>query len=411
MKQPYLIWVHIFLIGAVGFGLIGTALNLYTAFLSGEQTPFFLTLRIVSGIIYVLTGLYMIIAFYARRPNAMAVASTFLAMIALNVFSALLLFCFSKNMNLMVQVINGLVWLFFWGALVLFSDHLKVCFPKETRRWFLTERILLILYIITFSTYTGGAYTAVRNPLNNRFYTMDKRIQLAINELKKSTPDYTHGVAYGPFSVEQDTLCCQAHYTTLLRNNIRSSMVPVYCAVERQRTLWHYAHPTYTGQIRAYDFFTINGFYLKTVLSDKNKNEMGTFTVTPEEYAAAYAAGKRFRCDTTVWSTAIQSDNDRLPYHMMFLGSIDKLSMENDHLSYNVAIPETAPGWDYFYSREKVEADLKKALWQLDGPSIILADLDGKGLLFRLCKPSGAEYMHIDITHEHIHALHHMFED
>lgn len=404
------VWVHVFLWGAVGISLLQTALNLLNAIALCDQTPFYLTMRLLAGLTYIAVGIYTIVAFYAHRPNALALMWTLFSMLVLNLIGCIVMICFEYDGHLLHSIISSVIWFIFWGTLMLLNPQIMELYPKEERRWFLPERVLLTIYVLSFCIYIVGACTAIRKPLDNGFYTADKQAQLALLKLQKSSPKYTHSLSYDAYALAGDTVCCDTHYASLSAAKTDRSMLPAYCEAERQRALWHYAHLRYRGQEKAYDFFNRHGFYLKTVLRDKDKRLIGTFIVSPEEYASAHEAGKQFRCDSDAWQMIIDCENHRLPQPMMALFTLQRIYLDDSYLCYEIIMPDYEPWMEGHFSEETMEGLIKKALIGLDGPCFIMADIDGRDLLFRALYRSGKEHTRCVISNEHIHGLHHMFE-
>lgn len=404
-------WVHFFLWGAVGVSVVLTVLNMFGAYQQGALTPLYMTLRILTDLIYIAVGIYTIVAFYARRPNAVALAWTFITLVIINLIGYIMMICFEYDGYLLYLIINCVVWLLFWGSLMLLGRQIRVHFPKEERRWFLSERIMLAVYILAFGVYLAGVCSSLRDPLNNSFYTVEVRTQEALHKLQKSSPTYTHGLAYDTYTTEGDTVCCETHYTTLSADKTDSAMLAAYCVAERQRTLWHYAHLRYRGQEKAYSFFNQHGFYLKTVLRDENKRFIGTILVSPDEYAAAHEAGTRFRCDTGAWKRIIDCENRRLPHEVLLLCSLQRIYLNDTCLCYDIEIPDYEPVLADYFSEPIMTGNLKKELWGLDGPCLIMADIDGRDVLFRALYRSGKEHSHYVFPNTLIYRIHHPLED
>ena len=154
-------WVHFFLWGAVGTSVVLTVLNMLGTYQQGALTPLFMTLRVLTDLIYIAVGIYTIVAFYARRPNAVALAWTFITMVIINLIGYIVMICFEYDGYLLYLIINCVVWLLFWGSLMLLGRQIRVHFPKEERRWFLPERIMLAVYILVVSIWRGYAVRCV----------------------------------------------------------------------------------------------------------------------------------------------------------------------------------------------------------------------------------------------------------
>ncbi|MCM1502080.1 MAG: hypothetical protein NC115_05370 [Bacteroidales bacterium] len=123
-----------FLFGVIGGGMMLSVMTL------------FFTPGMLYGILYcalfLLIGVKTIFAFIRLKPNAMALAYTYCAMMLVDDITVGVIDFWSGI------VISRLVWIVICVSFLTFSEDLKYKFPKEERTWKWLEKIVLLVQIV-----------------------------------------------------------------------------------------------------------------------------------------------------------------------------------------------------------------------------------------------------------------------
>lgn len=147
-------WLKFFLIVFVGIGSIATLIMSFVTFESDANL--WLSFGDVAyAIIYLLTGIFTIVAFHKRDTDAVFLAKTFV------------IFCFASNLlslflndagdlggeKAVVSMIRSIVWCCIWFIFLFNSNQVDRLIPKsyrktKTRDWILIGAIVLLPFIL-----------------------------------------------------------------------------------------------------------------------------------------------------------------------------------------------------------------------------------------------------------------------
>lgn len=128
-------WTAFFLFAGIGLGLV---ISVVSSVVSVVQLGL-MNLASIYTIIYLCLFLYVgvscILAFLRHKPNAVALAYTYCAMIAVDAITT------------MVAVepaagVKGMAWAIIWSLYITFSEDIKWRFSKEEREWHKPEKIV-----------------------------------------------------------------------------------------------------------------------------------------------------------------------------------------------------------------------------------------------------------------------------
>lgn len=137
----FFIWVGV-IGGAVGSVIIGIRLL--------TENTFGLAYSIVYGImlaVLMLTAVLTCIAFYSRSSNAVSLAKTYIVMIALDGISYAIICMLTRNTFEIAQVFRQILWSIIWYSFLIKSQDVGNQFPVDRRKWGVTEKILLSIYV------------------------------------------------------------------------------------------------------------------------------------------------------------------------------------------------------------------------------------------------------------------------
>jgi hypothetical protein len=142
-------WLAFFLWVGVGLGAMFSCLFIIPILVDLGFT-FTMLLASLSVVCLMITAILTIKAFYQKAPNAVALAMTYIAMIALDELAWIAFCIILDDTTLLYVAARSLIWALIWLSYLLMSDHVENMIPRSTRTWKMTEKILLALYALSY---------------------------------------------------------------------------------------------------------------------------------------------------------------------------------------------------------------------------------------------------------------------
>ncbi len=273
----FFIWVGV-VGGAVGSVLIGIKS------LSGNT--FGLAFSVVYGVllfVLALTAVLTCIAFYRRSSNAVSLAKTYIAMIALDGISSAIICILAKDTSGIALAFRQLFWAIIWYSFLIKSQNVRSLIPEDRRKWGITEKILLSIYVVIEILFVGGcAYMAKSENPKNLFYKDYVYLDSAISEAQTGLPmDCGDGVLLT--GIKKD-----GNYTVVFEYMLTDvdSRIQAVDAIRAKSVIGKYS---YLSALKDDDDnFTEMCFKLGRNLDfryfDKFKTFICSYSVSPEEY-------------------------------------------------------------------------------------------------------------------------------
>lgn len=184
-------WLVVFLYLGLGFGSVGTIIyNLASVLGQGLNVPYTLLL-LTPAILIFITGISAIVAFHKRRPNAVSLAKTYIAMVVLDGLAGILIAIISEEYESTVEFIRQFIWAGIWFTYLIVSKKVEAVIPPATRIWDKFEKALLggFVAVATFIL-IAVTYAYKSDNTDNLFLTEEAFITLAIEEANKELPEY-----------------------------------------------------------------------------------------------------------------------------------------------------------------------------------------------------------------------------
>lgn len=134
-------WMAFFLWVGIGGGLLVSTIRTFVAVFARGTDCFTRWYSLIYLAFFLFIGIKAIIAFYRRKDNAVALATTYCIMIALD---AILYFLGTADSAWMV--LRHVLWACIWLTFLYCSEDVKEICLKETRKWHATEIATLSIY-------------------------------------------------------------------------------------------------------------------------------------------------------------------------------------------------------------------------------------------------------------------------
>jgi hypothetical protein len=188
-------WLAFFLWVGVGVGAlvscIWTIVTVYGAGVNALSGALYAIYTMGLATIAVLT----IKAFYQRATNAVALALTYIAMVAIDGLLGVVLYFIFDDVSMLSNV-RQLVWATIWLSYLLMSIQVENLIPRQTRTWKLPEKIILGLYTLACVMIVLSLNSFIKNPTGGDFYDPEFVIDSTIDAYNEqlglySTPECT----------------------------------------------------------------------------------------------------------------------------------------------------------------------------------------------------------------------------
>lgn len=140
-------WLTVFLWLGLGGGSIMTLVNILPSI--EMYSPLVSTLFCIMGFSAIITAIAAIYAFYKKKSNAVSLALTYIAMVAIDGIMTLVLARIIEEPSLDGTAFRSFVWSGIWLAYILCSEQVKNLIPRESRRWGGFEKMTLVVYVAT----------------------------------------------------------------------------------------------------------------------------------------------------------------------------------------------------------------------------------------------------------------------
>ena len=277
-------WLAFFLWVGVGLGAVATCvLNIANLFDVGlnvlSKTLFAVYL---AGLVSI--AVLTIKAFYKRASNAVALAATYIAMIAIDGLVGVVSSFLLDDVTLLSSL-RQLIWAAIWLSYLLMSTHVENMIPRQTRTWKLPEKIILGVYTLACVMLVVGVNDLVNNPASNKFIDSEYLIDVTIEETNAqialyNTPEHTvldvvkeDGKIVYSYRLNEVTEVLDQNISELLADQAKSEILSSFSL-----------DPTAREEL---NLFYDNGYELRYRYLNANDEVLYTFDISLEEFKEA----------------------------------------------------------------------------------------------------------------------------
>lgn len=394
-------WLAFFLWVGVGLGaLISVIMGLAQTFGQGFGWFFTSTYLIMMGSLLV-TAILTIIAFYKRNSNAVALATTYIAMIVLDGVMSLVIAAVSEDSSMYPQAFRQLCWGAIWFSYLRQSSKVELIVPILTRTWNKLEKFILALYILSLSIFTLSiVYVHQSENPQNIFFTDSSYINQNIAEANKELPiNIADGIVLQRINKEQNAVVYIYQFSNVYLSETGTDYWTENASVNRHEMLYElYKDPNSDA------FLTTcfkEGYNVIYRYNDAVSETLYTVTITPDDYKKALE-GKSYKCPISELSDLVYKYNLQLPTDYMGDASLRRiyLAKNDSELVYVVRLPQMSlddmSSITTSYLKEYVSSN-----WSdLYDSMIRLAVVNQMDICFEFNTYSGIEYAKIRMTPE-----------
>lgn len=145
-------WLKFFLIVFVGIGSVGSVILNFVTFDSGDN--FWMSSSdVVFSLVYLVTGIFTIVAFHKRDTDAVFLAKTFVVLcFASNLLGLITMDGGDNSTKVVTSMIRSIIWCCIWFIFLCNSNQVERLIPvsyrkTKTRDWIIIASVILLPFI------------------------------------------------------------------------------------------------------------------------------------------------------------------------------------------------------------------------------------------------------------------------
>lgn len=391
-------WLAFFLWIGVGLGALISVITFAKALGQGFGW-FFSSTYLIMIVSLLLTATLTIIAFYKRKSNAVALATTYIAMIALDGIIALVIAFVLDDSSIFHQAFRQLCWGAIWFTYLRHSSKVELIVPVLTRTWNKLEKFILALYILSITIYTLSiVYVNQSDNPQNIFFTDSSYIIQSIAEANKELPiTVADGIVLQRVSKEHNAVVYIYQFSNVYLSETGIDYWVENASVNRHEMMYElYKDPNSDA------FLTTcfkEGYNVIYRYNDAVSETLYTVTITPDDYKKALE-GNNYKSPLNELSDLVYKYNLQLPTDYMGDASLRRIYLANNdtELVYVVRLPQMSlddmSSITPSYLKEYVSSN-----WSdLNDSMIRLAIVNQMDICFEFNTYSGIEYTKVRMT-------------
>ena len=401
--KPISGWLTFFLWVGVGLGAIVSCIRTLVELADIGWTPF--SILVFTGYLgsLILVAILTIIAFYQRKENAVSLAITYIAMIALDGVLQIAVAAIIDDDTMLKDIFRSFVWSITWFTYLMCSKQVKEQIPEETRKWKPTEIILLVVYIVSCVAYTIGLHQMMTDPANSNLVSKEYLIKSTIEEMNTEFPQTSDGLIIEGIELQGLMVVYNYKFPNTALADMNIDYLKKYGIAAKQELIQSYAAETDKDIITVYDLFFNNGYDVCYYYKDMNNQMVYSVVTTPSDYTKAREAKENFRCDKGAWNELLLQTNNELPKVYMGDCTLKNVSVdfEDNLLKYEVELPNME---DYlvklFITKDYLENYINENIESISDYLWSMANIDKMNIQYQFITSTGSKHATIEIPHE-----------
>lgn len=297
----------------VGIGAVASLIyNLATLNQSGDYAgSWILALAdIISWLFYACLGLYIIVAFIKKLPNAVTLAKIQLVTLVVN--NGIVLLSggadLSSKLSSPSRLVVSIIWSVIFFIYLSFSDRVKDLIPKETRHLYKADKIcifstiglILILFIYGFVDIAGI------NPLASKRSRLNKQIAAFKTELPIKVNEY---ISFTDIAIEGDNLVLTYKYPTVSASDIDYQRKTEIGLMDKERRI----AGLYVDKDEPFEEYISDGYALISRFIDSSDKFFYEYRISSEEFMEAYESTGTYSTKVDDLNVIIALFNSGLP--------------------------------------------------------------------------------------------------
>ena len=393
-------WLAFFLWVGVGLGAVGSCIF---AIASLKDVGLTLTLDLVY-LLYlvslVTTAVLTIKAFYKRASNAVALAKTYIAMIAVDGLVNIANCIIINDNSDWVAAIRSFIWAAIWFSYISNSTHVENMIPKSIRTWNITEKILIAVYALSCAFLVGSLAHFVNNPSDSNFYQKEYVIDATIESANAVLPDYSDPLVTQLEIVKDNNNIVYPYKINNLTEALDEMTIWELALINKQEMLAALAVEEDQDVIKSMKLFFDGGYNICYRYLYANGNVLYNIVINSEEYYSALKVGTNFKCDEQAYQSLLDYYTTSLPVEYMGDCSLISIRHSSTALAYYVQLPEMSE-YDLIFIDQKYLKEYVVEEWDaLDDNLKTLAKINKEDIVYRFYTAEGDEHCVVTIKPE-----------
>ena len=351
------------------------------------------------------TAVLTIKAFYKRASNAVALAKTYIAMIAIDGLVNIANCIIINDNSDWVAAIRSFIWAAIWFSYISNSTHVENMIPKSIRTWNITEKILIAVYALSCAFLVGSLAHFVNNPSDSNFYQKDYVIDATIESANAQLPDYSNPLVTQLKLVKENGNIVYTYKINNLTEAFDANTSWELALVNKQEMLAEAALNQDQDVINVMNMFFDSGYNVCYRYLNASGSILYDVIITGEEYNNALIAGVNFKCDNNVYQDFVEYYRTALPSNYMGSASLINIHHSSTALSYYVQLPKLS-ALDLVYMDNEYLKNYVIDEWEgLDDHLKTLAKINQEDIVYRFYTAEGDEHCIVTITPEEYNAF------
>ena len=346
------------------------------------------------------TAIFTIKSFYQKAPNAVALAKTYIAMIAIDGCVSVANGIILNEDSMLVGALRSFIWAAIWFSYISNSTHVANMIPKQTRVWKVPEKILLAIYALSCIVVTCSLSHFVNNPADSNFYQKDYLVDTAIETANKEFPDYSDPSVTTLKMIKDGNNVVYSFKLNNLVETLDENIVWELALVNKQEMLAGTSVEQDQDIINVMNIFFDGGYDVCYRYLNASGSLLYDIVITGAEYNNALNAGTNFKCDEQAYQSLLDYYTASLPVEYMGDAVLLNIQHTTNALSYYVQLPEMSE-YDLIFIDQKYLKDYVVENWEtLDDNLKTLAKINKEDIVYRFYTAEGDEHCVVTITQE-----------
>lgn len=393
-------WLAFFLWVGVGLGAVGSCIFAIASLKDAGLTfgTSFIYFFYIGSL--VATAVLAIKAFYQKAPNAVALAKTYIAMIAIDGVVSVSNFVILNDDSMLVSALRSFVWAGIWFTYLSSSTHVANMIPKSTRLWKLTEKILLSIYALACAAIVIGLANFVNNPADSNFYQKDYVIDATIEAANEELPDYSDPLVTSLKMVKEgDNVVYSFKF-----NNITETLDEMteweLALINKQEMLAELALEQDQDIINVMNIFFNGGYNVCYRYLNATGSILYDVIISGEEYNNALNMGASFKCDEKAYQSLLDHYTSLLPMEYMGDATLVDILHKTNALAYYVQLPKLSALELTYIDTEYLTRYIQDEWEALDDDLKTLAKLNKEDIAYHFYTTEGDEHCIVSLSYD-----------
>ena len=398
-------WLAFFLWFGIGVGALMSCVMIIGMIPTSGYSFFGGLLEVLSILCLVAIAVLTIKAFYQKKPNAVALAKTYIAMIALDGVCSILYYIIFEEPLYLAFALQPLLWSSIWFLYLTLSTQVENMIPKTKRVWEKTEKIILGIYALSCLLVVVISACSMNNPSKSVLYNQEALIDATIEAANEELPNYSDPLVTQLKLVKENDNIVYAYKINNLTETLDEMTTWELALSNKQEMLAAVAVEEDQDVINSMKLCFDGGYNICYRYLYANGNVLYNIVINSEEYNNALQVGANFKCDDQAYQSLLDYYTSLLPVEYMGDAVLLNIQHSTNALTYYVQLPEMSE-YDLIFIDQKYLKEYLVENWEaLDDNLKSLAKLNGEDIIYRFFTSDGDEHCVVRLTKDDYLAL------